>query len=55
MAESTCPSCGKKRKHQGGQWVCMNPNCPEYLVGKASTVVKTLRGAAVRTKEILGD
>lgn len=31
-----CPSCGKPMKRQGGQNICMNEDCPEYLVGKKS-------------------
>ena len=29
-----CASCGKAMKKQGGQWVCMNEKCEEYLLGK---------------------
>lgn len=29
-----CSSCGSKMMKRGGQYVCMNQDCPEYLLGK---------------------
>ena len=36
-----CPKCGKKMKKQGGQYVCMNESCSEYLMPKSEQKYKS--------------
>ena len=46
-----CSVCGKKMKKQGGQFVCMNDSCGEYLIGKDETKLKSPVAQALAEEE----
>ncbi len=29
-----CSKCGQQMRKRGGQYICMNEDCPNYLVGQ---------------------
>jgi len=54
MAKKMCPACGKQMMYRGGQYVCMNDQCPNYLIGQKAEV-KSLKQARQTAKEIVED
>lgn len=55
MACGACSKCGKKMKSQGGQCICMNDACPNYLIGVAPTKVSNLADARKMSKGLATD
>ena len=55
MACGACTKCGKKLKSQGGQCICMNDACPNYLIGVEPTKVSNLGEARTSAKSMVQD